>query len=568
MRSLKERKVSYFLEVESDHMPGQPFLAVLHSGLRKARMVAVFVGAGGLSSYQRLEVNAAVINSVERGLRVIPVLIPGAGDIPQLELFLECFSWIDFRTELDLRSAGASAQLDKLARLCLADTTSAGTSELRRRDLSLAGILQSANQRVIIVGHTLDRFTKDIHVREELLRLVRRQIPITVLQLNPDCAYADAHRPFHEQESLTRAQNQHEHTEQFFGEIYSTIEPEFRGNLDVSYSPYMPRFRTIVADDSVFTYLYMYGSDVSEFPDLRLEPADDANDQTRRKIIYSTLCQIHAPETIPFIRCGQVFPEWRQHHIAKWHDWSPEQRLRYKLTHNFYVNNARVFDGRHGESLEDEVKQHIDQTKGRTLVLGCGSGKEVLYVLKARPGSLVIGIDFSHIAVDLARKRCGDRARIYLCNFYDLTLSESLQGESFDSVVANAAFVHLQTRDDINSLLQTIYRRMNPGGVLFIRCLFKECENRELKEELDQSQPSVGNWDANRWFVYYSRDELVRCCQAAGFSVDDRTTQRIAKAREARVSTVMHKGFRHAEYANVYWSSVLAKKTCDVGTLP
>lgn len=565
VQALKERKVSCFLDVETESMSDRPFLDVLHSGLQKARMTAVFIGAGGLGRFQRLEVNAAIINSVERGLRVVPVLIPGAGEIPQLDVFLQCFTYMDLRGVPDLKCPEAVIQLDKLARLCLGTRAGPGADLPRRDDLSLAGILQSAKRRVIISGHTLDRFTNDIHVEEALIGLVRRRIPITILQLNPACSYAQAHRPFHELESQASARDQHERTERYFAELYHKIDSALRINLDISYSPYMPRSRTVIADDAVFTYLYMYGSDVSELPDLCFESGDEATDHTRRKILHAMLQQIFAPETVPFIRCGQIFPQWREHHVAKWHDWSTERRMRHKLTHNFYVNNARVFDGRHGEWLEAEVREHIGQTNGRTLVVGCGSGKEVQHILQVRPNDSAVGVDFSHVAVALARERCGSKARIDLCDFYDLALQESVQAERFDSVIANAAFVHLLSREDLDGLLQTIHERLNPNGVLFLRCLYKDGVNGALGDELDNSRLSIGGWDANRWFVYYSRDELVRRCQKAGFVVDDRATEKIAKAREAKVKTVMEKGFRHAEFPGVYWPCVLARKKCPEG---
>jgi hypothetical protein len=77
--------------------PGFPWQEGLEEGVRASRAVAVFVGAGGLGSWQEPEMRAFLARSKREEVPVIPVLIPGCPDSPQLTLFLEALTWVDLR---------------------------------------------------------------------------------------------------------------------------------------------------------------------------------------------------------------------------------------------------------------------------------------------------------------------------------------------------------------------------------------------------------------------------------------------------------------------------------------
>lgn len=546
-RRLRQRGVASYLDVLDQELPGRPF-DVIAARIKKAATVAVFIGGGGLGPFQRLEVTLAVIQAVKRGMRVVPVLLPGAGDIPELELFLECFSWID------LRQGIVEEQVERLARVCTVTPGSGSTASAAIEDYSLSAIIRRAQQRLVISGHTLDKFVGDEEVRDELRRLAFEGKRVTIIQLNPDSPYAAAHRPFHELESTSPAKDQHLHTLGFFQDLFQAVNPAKRDSIDVSLSNYMPRFRTVIVDDAVFVYHYMYGGDVAEHPDLRLEPSVSSDDQLRRRILYSTLSMVQAPETIPFIRCGQIFTHWRQTNISKWTDWTASERSRHKLTHEYYTVRAKEFHARYGnlDELEDDVKRHLDLTRGSTLVLGCGSGKEVEHLSIRRPKDHLCGVDSSDVAIRLARQRCRPTDVLMLGDFYDLDVPAFLGGRQFESAVANAALVHLLNRDDIDQILGKIWRRLVDGGRLFLRCLYKEQDGKPIAEEQDKWTP--------RWFVYYSPAELAQRCQNAGFYVDREATERIAESCGMNAQISLSKGFRHERFSGVWWSSILARK--------
>ncbi len=80
--------------------PGFPWQEGLEGGIQAARAVAVFVGANGLGAWQEPEMRAFIARSRREKVPVIPVLLPGCPDSPQLTLFLEAFTWVDLRHRL------------------------------------------------------------------------------------------------------------------------------------------------------------------------------------------------------------------------------------------------------------------------------------------------------------------------------------------------------------------------------------------------------------------------------------------------------------------------------------
>lgn len=80
--------------------PGFPWQERLHEGIQASRAVAVFVGAGGLGTWQELEIQAFISRSRKEKIPVIPVLLPGCHDSPKLSLFLEGLTWVDLREGL------------------------------------------------------------------------------------------------------------------------------------------------------------------------------------------------------------------------------------------------------------------------------------------------------------------------------------------------------------------------------------------------------------------------------------------------------------------------------------
>ncbi len=78
--------------------PGIPEQTQQDEQIRKISSVAVFIGKHALSDWQTMEVQALIREFVNRKfMRVIPVYLPDAPLSPELSVFLENFTGVDFR---------------------------------------------------------------------------------------------------------------------------------------------------------------------------------------------------------------------------------------------------------------------------------------------------------------------------------------------------------------------------------------------------------------------------------------------------------------------------------------
>ncbi|MCF7962503.1 MAG: toll/interleukin-1 receptor domain-containing protein [Pirellula sp.] len=101
---LQRDGISFFLD-ESHLIPGTLWQEALERALRASDSCAVFIGDEGMGPYHELEMRAAISLQVEmnRGLRVIPVLLPGKKrpDERDLSMFLKQLTWVKFRGDPD-----------------------------------------------------------------------------------------------------------------------------------------------------------------------------------------------------------------------------------------------------------------------------------------------------------------------------------------------------------------------------------------------------------------------------------------------------------------------------------
>jgi len=77
--------------------PGRPWQPLLEQQIAHIGAAAVFVGAAGIGPWQEQELNGFLRQFAKRSSPVIPVLLPSAPEKPQLPLFLEAMTWVDFR---------------------------------------------------------------------------------------------------------------------------------------------------------------------------------------------------------------------------------------------------------------------------------------------------------------------------------------------------------------------------------------------------------------------------------------------------------------------------------------
>lgn len=106
-RALQQRGIKVWLD-EWELAPGRPWQEALEEVIETVRSAAVILGPAGLGPWEIPEMRACLSECVDRDLPVIPVLLPGVPDKPELPLFLRSFTWVDLRDGL------TDASLDRL----------------------------------------------------------------------------------------------------------------------------------------------------------------------------------------------------------------------------------------------------------------------------------------------------------------------------------------------------------------------------------------------------------------------------------------------------------------------
>ncbi len=103
-KQLRQRNIGAWIEVEQ--IPtGRSFQDVIQAAILNVKSAAVFLGPRGVRKWQAVELRSLVGQCVERGIPVIPVLLPGVDALPDEFLFLREFRWVKFQERLDEKDA-------------------------------------------------------------------------------------------------------------------------------------------------------------------------------------------------------------------------------------------------------------------------------------------------------------------------------------------------------------------------------------------------------------------------------------------------------------------------------
>lgn len=123
------------------------------------------------------------------------------------------------------------------------------------------------------------------------------------------------------------------------------------------------------------------------------------------------------------------------------------------------------FKDRPDENLVEYVsKRHI--TPGKVLELGCGGGRNAVYL--AQQGYAVDAIDISQAAVDWGRERaCTHQVEVHFArsNIFDL----SLEPGSYDLIYDSGCFHHIYPHRRA-TFLELVNRTLKPGGYFGLVC--------------------------------------------------------------------------------------------------
>lgn len=125
-----------------------------------------------------------------------------------------------------------------------------------------------------------------------------------------------------------------------------------------------------------------------------------------------------------------------------------------------YLDRADEFPHRaEGESV---LLEQVPEDARRVLDLGTGDGRLLALLKRDRPEIAAVGVDFSDVMLDAARKRFAGDERVGLVR-HDLAEPLPTRG-FFDAVVSSFAIHHLE-HERKQSLYSEIADLLEPGGV-------------------------------------------------------------------------------------------------------
>ncbi len=92
---LEKRGLKPWLD-EEQIAPGELFQSAIQKAIPQIKSAAICIGLKGLGRWQVIELQTLISQFVNKGSRVIPVLLPGVDRIPDNLLFLQQFNWVSF----------------------------------------------------------------------------------------------------------------------------------------------------------------------------------------------------------------------------------------------------------------------------------------------------------------------------------------------------------------------------------------------------------------------------------------------------------------------------------------
>jgi trans-aconitate 2-methyltransferase len=176
--------------------------------------------------------------------------------------------------------------------------------------------------------------------------------------------------------------------------------------------------------------------------------------------------------------------------------------------------DARTYDvsSEPQQAWASEVLARVDGIAPDATVLdvGCGTGRVTEALVALVPRGRVLALDASQEMVALARRRLGDRARVWCQDMLDLDLDEPV-----DAVVSTAT-LHWVT--DHDRLWAALARALRPGGALEVQCGGQGNIARvrqAIKIAARETAPELAGWSP---WVFAGPEETQRRLQQAGFT--------------------------------------------------
>lgn len=168
----------------------------------------------------------------------------------------------------------------------------------------------------------------------------------------------------------------------------------------------------------------------------------------------------------------------------------------------------------------DGTKKFVSFLKQGDLVLdvGCGGGVKSKFLYDR--GLEVVGIDFSEKLIEIARKE-NQGIEFIVMDMYDTGKLPYV----FDGVFAQASLLHIPKKD-LHLIIRTITSHVKNDGVIYIavKGILPGGPSEEIKKENNYGYPY------ERFFSYYSMDELVDALEVEGLQVVYQDTKKTGRS--------------------------------------
>jgi ubiquinone/menaquinone biosynthesis C-methylase UbiE len=192
-----------------------------------------------------------------------------------------------------------------------------------------------------------------------------------------------------------------------------------------------------------------------------------------------------------------------------------------KDTINWYNDNADKYAADTDDiTFEATARNFLERLVPNPKILdaGCGSGRDsaTLSELSAE----VTGIDLSKGLIEVAKKK-----RPGITFIEGSFLNIPFPNETFDGIWSHASLVHLDTIKDVRIALNEFNRVLKPNGQLYI--LVKKQSGEEKTAVVSDS---LSNHD--RFFRYYTEDELTALLEESGYMLEEIATEDDPHGRE------------------------------------
>src|SRR4051794_38120204 len=176
--------------------------------------------------------------------------------------------------------------------------------------------------------------------------------------------------------------------------------------------------------------------------------------------------------------------------------------------------DARTYDASSSpqQSWASDVVARLEGIPAGATVLdvGCGTGRVTEALLALVPEGRVLAMDASEDMVELARRRLGDRARVWRQDVLELELDEPV-----DAILSTATFHWVPDHD---RLWRRLAGALAPGGALEVQC-GGEGNIARVREAIEaaarDTAPELVGWSP---WCFAGPGETEARLQAAGFT--------------------------------------------------